>query len=760
MNEVLCNYKRFFEDQIQESEQEFVSYLKSPLSSLFQEDRVFWGKVVSINENLGHITIQVPKGHCPRLKISMSFSILRQNAWNELGSNISQWTCQCKQFLENTSYHTMFSDIKPLYFKKPDESHDYIGCSGVDLKLFLSIKQALEDGRSVWYLMTETFPPTQYLQNLCNYIDRYNGDPELLVMPKISYDDWKPKELTNHDDIAGCIVNKLDSENLCILQGPPGTGESYTIATIVSRYIEEGKTVCVTTMSNKGLTELIEKEPLNKAREEGKISKTLLTADELKQIKGTKIAGKDLVVPSGELLCCTYYILSSKYSTNADYIVEPIYDLVVIEEASQAYLTSIAAFKRLGRQCLIVGDPMQLPPIVLNPQKSEYIQWNVDIQANGLKTYALGTDTSSFRITTSYRLTDESCLLTGLFYQNSLKSVQKEAITFEKISDKVYFPQKGGTIIKHVSGAMDAVCSKAARNTIRSIVTWISENYPKRTIGIISPFRQTVQELQREFYIENQSIDITVETIDRIQGMTVDYTILYFPQRNISFALTENRFNVATSRSRSTTLIISDVPLEIFTTISPIVSKYLYSCTHIDGNVLTVRSQSSEHDNSQSPNGLKVIKKIDLSKFETSKQKSVKSFTKENIYIIDTNVFVNCPDIISKIDSKYKVVLSAKVIDELDKLKIKLSNDEKRIVETALKLINRAMDNENVSMELSDPTLLPDDFNKKSPDNNILTVALKFKDENPILLTSDNGLQVKAKGLKITTITLKEFLKR
>ena len=690
----------------------------------------------------------------------MSFSILRQNAWNELGSNISQWTCQCKQFLENTSYYTMFSDIKPSYFKKPDESHDYIGCSGVDLKLFLSIKQALEDGRSVWYLMTETFPPTQYLQNLCNYKDRYNGDPELLVMPKISYDDWKPKELTNHDDIAGCIVNKLDSENLCILQGPPGTGKSYPIATIVSRYIEEGKTVCVTTMSNKGLTELIEKEPLNKAREEGKISKTLLTADELKQIKGTKIAGKDLVVPSGELLCCTYYILSSKYSTNADYIVEPIYDLVVIEEASQAYLTSIAAFKRLGRQCLIVGDPMQLPPIVLNPQKSEYIQWNVDIQANGLKTYALGTDTSSFRITTSYRLTDESCLLTGLFYQNSLKSVQKEAITFEKISDKVYFPQKGGTIIKHVSGAMDAVCSKAARNTIRSIVTWISENYPKRTIGIISPFRQTVQELQREFYIENQSIDITVETIDRIQGMTVDYTILYFPQRNISFALTENRFNVATSRSRSTTLIISDVPLEIFTTISPIVSKYLYSCTHIDGNVLTVRSQSSEHDNSQSPNGLKVIKKIDLSKFETSKQKSVKSFTKENIYIIDTNVFVNCPDIISKIDSKYKVVLSAKVIDELDKLKIKLSNDEKRIVETALKLINRAMDNENVSMELSDPTLLPDDFNKKSPDNNILTVALKFKDENPILLTSDNGLQVKAKGLKITTITLKEFLKR
>jgi hypothetical protein len=28
------------------------------------------------------------------------------------------------------------------------------------------------------------------------------------------------------------------------------------------------------------------------------------------------------------------------------------------------------------------------------------------------------------------------------------------------------------------------------------------------------------------------------------------------------------------------------------------------------------------------------------------------------------------------------------------------------------------------------------------------------------MLTSDNGLQIKAKGLKITTITLKEFMKQ
>ena len=63
-------------------------------------------------------------------------------------------------------------------------------------------------------------------------------------------------------------------------------------------------------------------------------------------------------------------------------------------------------------------------------------------------------------------------------------------------------------------------------------------------------------------------------------------------------------------------------------------------------------------------------------------------------------------------------------------------------------------------MDTANLSLLPNDFNKKSPDNFILSVALRYKDENPIMLTSDNGLQIKAKGLGITTLTLKEFLKQ
>ena len=69
--------------------------------------------------------------------------------------------------------------------------------------------------------------------------------------------------------------------------------------------------------------------------------------------------------------------------------------------------------------------------------------------------------------------------------------------------------------------------------------------------------------------------------IDRIQGMTVDYAILYIPGRNPGFALDERRFNVATSRSRSTTLIISDIPLTNMHSLSSKVAAFIKKCSSL-----------------------------------------------------------------------------------------------------------------------------------------------------------------------------------
>ncbi|MBK6824133.1 MAG: hypothetical protein IPG87_14555 [Saprospiraceae bacterium] len=273
-----------------------------------------------------------------------------------------------------------------------------------------------------------------------------------------------------------------------------------------------------------------------------------------------------------------------------------------------------------------------------------------------------------------------------------------------------------------------------------------------------------------------------IETVSRVQGLTNDVTIFVVPNSSYHRSLENRLFNVATSRSKRHTLIITDKGVLTRSQIDNEVKSYLQRLNEefsfyikfdnsAIANISEVKQQETvekQNPGSQEPEpkknesetkpGLKVLGKIDLSKFEKPKKEIIKG--KENLYIIDTNVFVDCPEIISKIDKMYQVILSAKVIDELDYLKISLTEEQKKNVQKALRQINESIDKRGIKMDTADLTLLPNDFNKKSPDNFILSVALKYKKENPIMLTSDNGLQIKAKGLGITTITLKEFLKQ
>ena len=108
-----------------------------------------------------------------------------------------------------------------------------------------------------------------------------------------------------------------------------------------------------------------------------------------------------------------------------------------------------------------------------------------------------------------------------------------------------------------------------------------------------------------------------------------------------------------------------------------------------------------------------------------------------------------------------KVAICAKVTDELDKFKVRSKSgaDLHENATKALRNINQALKKEKSKVVLAkaDTKLLPPDFSDKSPDNLILCVALMYKEKNPCLLTSDNGLQVKAQICDIPTKTLDEF---
>jgi rRNA-processing protein FCF1 len=641
------------------------------------------------------------------------------------------------------------------------------GFRGVELDFSVNISEA----EKMILLLGPNRPPFEYIANLQKIVQNNFSENVSSVLDKdFQTTNWQPSLLDNKNDIPNFILSQLALTDQVVLIGPPGTGKTYQIAEICKRLCEQGKSVLVTSLTNRALIEVVEKPALANLLEAGKVFKTKVSTDEKTEIPQLQQT-KEINPQPSKLVLSTFFIASSEATNITD---NPPFDYVIVDEASQALLAMFSAAKLLGKKNIWIGDTKQLPPVVaINDDKVS--KKNYDFLVDGLKALSDTSSVPIFQLTETYRLPNRGSNYTGLFYNNSLKSKANTDIrlSFPEMPNDInifFNPQGGSTLIKtdlEVGNKKPTNALKIAKLLVAHLLI-VNE---KLHISVLSNYIDTVKAMQKNIYgsIDNPK-NILIETVARIQGLTTDVTIFVIPNSGYNHSLEKRLFNVATSRAKRHTIIIAD---------KNIISSY----PHLDEDVKTylqklndeysfyystekklIESKTAEpketqvEEQPQNQTGLKVVGKIDLSQFEKTKKEINKD--KENIYIIDTNVFVDCPDIISKIDKKYQVVLSAKVIDELDYLKISLTDEQKRNVQKALRLINESIDKRNIKMDTADLSLLPHDFNKKSPDNFILTVALKYKSENPIMLTSDNGLQVKSKGLGITTITLKDFLKQ
>ena len=641
------------------------------------------------------------------------------------------------------------------------------GFRGVELDFSVNISEA----EKMILLLGPNKPPFEYIANLQKIVqNNFYENVNSILDQDFQSTNRQPSLLDNKNDIPNFIFNQLALINQLILIGPPGTGKTYQIAEICKKLCEQGKSVLVTSLTNRALIEVVEKPALKDLLNAGKVFKTKISTDEAKEIPQLQQT-KEINPQPGNLVLSTFFIASSEAVNLID---KPPFDYVIVDEASQALLAMFGAVKLLGKKNIWIGDTKQLPPVVVINQ-DKISKKNYDFLVDGLKALSDSSSMPIYQLTETYRLPTRGADYTGLFYNNSLKSNAKIDIrlTFPEIPNNVnifFNPQGGSTLIKtdlEVGNKKPA----NALEIVKLLVTHLIEVNETLHISVLSNYIDTVKALQKSIY---QSVgnhkNILIETVAKIQGLTTDITIFVVPNSGYNHSLEKRFFNVATSRAKRHTIIISDKNIissyphldkDVKTYLQKLNDEYSFNYTtekKLIENKIVEKSETLKEEKPQIQSGLKILGKIDLSKFEKPK-KEIKE-GKENLYIIDTNVFVDCPDIISRIDKNYQVILSAKVIDELDYLKVSLSDEQKKNVQKALKHINESIDKRGIKMNTADLTLLPNDFNKKSPDNFILSVALKYKDENPIMLTSDNGLQIKAKGLGITTITLKDFLKQ
>ena len=570
----------FYEQQIKAQEDKWREYADCAMNILIQEKRLFIGRIWGVQESHGNVVLRFNEGEVPRMKQPYFLGLVG----SEAPENPLTWKFSYKTFRESTQpkyYSGVKADIYTVTYWKTEEGKSYILVSGFDLEVLSTIKEKYLDRKiHPLIVVAETDPPVEYLIKLKEFVSRNENDTILNLELNVSEENWKPVNLNNEKNVTHDVIEFIEKQKTNIIQGPPGTGKSYLAAELCDYYLKQGKSICVTALTNKALMEIASKDGLINPLSMGKVYKTNLTGDELKDIP--KLKKVETFTPKyGDLLLSTYYKLAQKQSE----IIESSkrFDILIIEEASQAYLATIAMFSSIADKVLIIGDHKQLTPVVLKIEEAKTIFEKIEGVINGLQTFAFNNNEVSYRLTKTRRLTSDASKLTGLYYDNSLESISdKEGNTDFVSKYRNLFHENGGNSIAKLSSARIGFTERNIFNFICKISREIFANNPKIEIALLTPYVQVESELYTQYSkISNDYKFITINTVHKIQGLTTDLTILYLPLTNAAFDLNDNLFNVATSRATRGTLIITYEHIDLASSVSIETKQLVTKCKNV-----------------------------------------------------------------------------------------------------------------------------------------------------------------------------------
>lgn len=444
-------------------------------------------------------------------------------------------------------YQRDYSDCLCAWVSKSDDpSFCLVGIKN----LTVDFLELLKPGKTIIAFGPKD-PPLQYLLNLIEIVkDENNPESGHILNFSENNHQWDPQKVGAHTDLVSLILNSLTGEKCVVVQGPPGTGKTTRMAQLASKLLKESKSVLVTALTNHALIELAKKNDLREFIENGKVSKTSLTVDELRELPTLqRIKDNKCNATNGNLTLATFYVASGW----ALDITDIPFDYIIMDEASQALLPMIAAAMKLGHKVILIGDQKQLPPIVLT---NEDLIFRSDI-IKGFQTICNYFVYSSYMLSDTYRLTQRGAECTGVFYNNLLHSVSIHQKVITGIPD---LNTKGGPVIKELDMEVGKKAPQNANEYIYEVIRKILIEDPKAEIAVLSKFKETKRALQNYFnrnwngssYPDN----LKIETIDSVQGLTVHYCIFLIPNASITYSLEPELFNVATSRAKYNTIIV------------------------------------------------------------------------------------------------------------------------------------------------------------------------------------------------------------
>ena len=355
-------------------------------------------------------------------------------------------------------------------------------------------------------------------------------------------------------------------EGIVAIQGPPGAGKTYTGARMICELIRQGKKVGITANSHKVIRNLID-EVIAAADEQGLNLQCCqkVKADEMAQaqhrLSFVKLNADLINALAGEVNVGA----GTAWLWSAPDAFEKL-DVLFVDEAAQMSLANVLAVAQAARTVVLLGDPQQLD----QPMQGSHPE-GTDVSA---LTHILDeaptvpSDRGLF-LEETWRLHPDICAFTSeMFYDEKLRP--KHGLDCQVINSTGVLRGAGlrYLAIEHVgnqnrSAEEAEAISDLVGDILDSSSTWTDRDGVERAltqndIVIITPYNAQVFEIQQRLP------GALVGTVDKFQGQEAPVAIYSMATsshaeapRGMEFLYSLNRLNVATSRAKCVSVIVS-----------------------------------------------------------------------------------------------------------------------------------------------------------------------------------------------------------
>ena len=376
----------------------------------------------------------------------------------------------------------------------------------------------------------------------------------------------QPMQLDGEDTLSAAIRLARHMEGGVLpIQGPPGTGKSHTGARMICAFVEKGLKVGITANSHKVIRNLIDK--VNEAAAE--LGLNLLCIQKPKEKEADQpnlVFAKDNpalidAVFSGR---CRVAGATAFFWARED--AQNLLDVLVVDEAAQMSLANVLAVSHAAKRLILLGDPQQLdqPTQGTHPDGT-----GVSAMQHILRDCQTIDSSQGLFLAQTWRMHPSICAFDSeLFYEGKLHSVdgcQHQTI----LSDGPIY----GSGLRHVaiehSGNKSYSIEEAAKvmevvmTILKSNSRWIDRDGQEKPIEmkdiiVITPYNAQVFEIQQRLP------GVRVGTVDKFQGQEAPIAIYSMATsshadapRGMEFLYSSNRFNVAVSRAKCLSILIS-----------------------------------------------------------------------------------------------------------------------------------------------------------------------------------------------------------